>query len=312
MDRDQLLWAVAQSLAYPVFVIDADGRYLDVVGGAERCLYASNRSLIGRKLHDVLPKERADQFLTLIHQAINLNQVQTVEFELASGECLGDRLHRRQEKHQWYEGRISPVQVEGIQLPCVTWAVMNITERKQLEQKLRLQSQTDELTGIHNRRFFMESLKREIAGARRRGSRFSLAIVDIDFFKSVNDEYGHHCGDMALKQFTDIIGSVVRESDLLGRIGGEEFALILKHSDLPQALGMVERLLERLRQTPIRLDKDIPVCLTASIGLTEWREQDQGIDELLIRADTALYRAKEKGRNRIEVERAGPETDNSR
>jgi len=303
MDRDQLLWAVAQSLAYPVFVIDAEGRYLDVVGGAERCRYASNRALIGRRLHDLLPKERADQFLALIRQAINLNQVQTIEFELVSGECLGNDTPRRQDKSQWYEGRISPVQVEGTQLPCVTWAVMNITERKQLEQELRLQSQTDELTGIHNRRFFMESLKREIAGARRSGRHFVLAIVDIDFFKSINDQYGHHCGDLALKQFTDILSSVVRKADLLGRIGGEEFALLLKNTELRQALGMVQRLLEQLRQTPIILDNDIPVCLTASIGLTEWRVQDKGIDELLIRADTALYRAKEKGRNRFEADR---------
>jgi len=302
MDKDQLLWAVAHSLAYPVFVLDAEGRYLDVVGGADRCLLARNRELIGQTLHDVLPKERADSFLKLIHLAINRNKVQVVEFELTSGICLGNFSDSGTGKSQLYEARISPVQVEGIQLPCVTWAVMNVTDRKRLEQDLRFQSQTDELTGIHNRRFFMESLKREIAVARRSGGVFALAIVDIDFFKAINDKYGHHCGDLALRQFTEILSSAVRESDLLGRIGGEEFALLLKVSDLEQARGMVQRLLERLHSTPIHLENHRPVTLTASIGLAVWRQQDQGVDGLLVRADNALYRAKQRGRDRIEID----------
>ncbi len=176
--------------------------------------------------------------------------------------------------------------------------------RSRLEQvtteleSARAQARTDPLTGAVNRRGMEEVLGREIARARRTGSPLSLALLDIDHFKRINDEHGHDVGDQALVHFAKVTKLAVRGSDVICRFGGEEFAVVLPETSTKQAFFVVDRL--RLKLDSARL----PVAggelqIRFSAGVAEYYGEDQ--DALLKRADEAMYAAKRSGRNRVMV-----------
>ncbi|HKI80566.1 MAG TPA: GGDEF domain-containing protein, partial [Pseudodesulfovibrio sp.] len=160
------------------------------------------------------------------------------------------------------------------------------------------------LTGLWNRGYFMELANREVARSRRNGTVLSLIILDLDYFKGVNDTHGHDAGDRALVEASGRLRASVREVDVVGRYGGEEFVALLPDADTGDACAIADRVLHNLRSVPVdcgtaRLD------LTASIGLTSLRGGDD-LDALLKFADIALYAAKKKGRDRAECYRRDP------
>ncbi|AEO49919.1 sensor domain-containing diguanylate cyclase [Rhodospirillum rubrum] len=176
--------------------------------------------------------------------------------------------------------------------------ITDITEQKRMEEALRRLATTDPLTGALNRRAFMEAARRDLALAQRHGEPVTVALADIDHFKRVNDQHGHATGDEALKTFVATVHGALRASDVLGRMGGEEFALILPHTALASAMLLADR----LRQTLANLRVPCPsgeVEFTVSIGLAELGTHGTTIDTLLQAADEALYRAKSAGRNRV-------------
>ncbi|HET6371857.1 MAG TPA: diguanylate cyclase [Candidatus Polarisedimenticolia bacterium] len=169
------------------------------------------------------------------------------------------------------------------------------------EDALRHASYTDDLTGLYNRRFLQQRLEEEIHRASRYLLRLSCIMLDIDHFKSINDTHGHSAGDAVLKEVATVMKRHVRRSDLAIRYGGEEFMLILFESDKLQAHRVAERI--RLDVESSRIDwKGQPLSLTISIGVSSF--PDPGIttpDELIARADSALYSAKASGRNMVQV-----------
>ena len=172
----------------------------------------------------------------------------------------------------------------------------DITERKQLEEKLQQQATTDDLTGIANRRHFLELAKFEIKRAARLQRLLAVALIDIDYFKQVNDQYGHAAGDQALIAFTDICRKNIREIDVLARFGGDEFVLLLPEISLRQAYVIVERIRHALDTQPIDVDGErIPLAISS--GIAGLASESESLDALLERADQALYQAKEDGRN---------------
>lgn len=163
---------------------------------------------------------------------------------------------------------------------------------------LRLAS-TDVLTGVANRRSFFERAKELQANARRRHSPLTLLAVDVDFFKKINDAYGHAAGDEALRIFADICRGLLRPLDLIGRLGGEEFAILLPDTTLSGAQRVAERLREAVASTEV-VDGGHRFTMTISIGVCETPHDHASIDPTLAAADQALYRAKQSGRNRVE------------
>lgn len=168
-------------------------------------------------------------------------------------------------------------------------------EKKSLAE---VDARTDVLTGMYNRRAFFELANSEIALSKRHGRSCTCIMLDIDLFKKINDTYGHQVGDDALKAIANAIAKVIRTSDIAGRIGGEEFAIILPETTANAARLLAERLRLSIANIVISLD-DHNVMFSASFGISELDHDDASIESGMSRADIALYQAKEQGRNRV-------------
>jgi diguanylate cyclase (GGDEF)-like protein len=157
-------------------------------------------------------------------------------------------------------------------------------------------AQTDSLTGVLNRRSFLKVAEQEFQRACRYKTTFSILLLDIDHFKKINDTYGHLAGDRALITFTSVVSSVLRNVDVIGRYGGEEFVVLMPQTDALQALTVANRICSLVAEISI-LTVTNPLKMTVSIGLAVYQPDDTTIEDLLNRSDDALYRAKAKGRN---------------
>ena len=194
---------------------------------------------------------------------------------------------------------MSPLYWEG--LPVINVVFSDITPLKQKEQQLYVLSTTDSLTGAFNRRYFMDSASREFSFHLRHQTPLSLLVMDIDYFKKINDTYGHAVGDDAIKAFVGGCLGVLRREDVLGRMGGEEFAVLLPRTTSEGAFVVAERLRQKIEAIELVLGNE-RVHFTVSIGVCEVRADDASIEAGLIRADRALYEAKAKGRNRVVID----------
>lgn len=176
----------------------------------------------------------------------------------------------------------------------------DITELKRREAALYQRATRDALTGVLNRGHFTEMATQEIERARRFAEPLSAALLDLDFFKRVNDTYGHDAGDLALMQFAKICQEFARKIDLVGRLGGEEFVILLPRANKEPAFEILQRLRLKVMETRITTSSGTPFAVTVSIGLASLRPHTRDLRELLRNADAALYKAKREGRNRVE------------
>lgn len=211
---------------------------------------------------------------------------------LWQGRQPGEAVHEAKVGEATYELHISYVQEVGL----IRIYVLDITQRKRSEEEIYLLATTDSLTGIANRRQFSTILAGEVDRAKRYGTPMSLAMYDIDYFKRVNDTFGHDVGDAVLQALTGLVKENIRTNDVLGRWGGEEFMVLMPQSDLAAARDASEKLrLVIAGHSFDKLDK-----LTVSFGVAAFEPQDD-LNSLLKRVDDALYRAKAQGRNRVEI-----------
>ncbi|MDT8992648.1 diguanylate cyclase [Curvibacter sp. APW13] len=175
----------------------------------------------------------------------------------------------------------------------------DITERKIMEEELRRQAHFDYLTGVFNRRHFMEQAEKELHRAIRYGNALSFLMLDIDHFKQINDRFGHKVGDQVLKGLASLCSTTLRDIDLFGRLGGEEFAVLLPQTDQDTAVEVAERLRQVIGNANVSLEGNLNVQFQVSIGVSSLRSKEDTIDALLNKADKALYEAKNTGRNRV-------------
>ncbi|RCV90965.1 GGDEF domain-containing protein [Billgrantia montanilacus] len=174
--------------------------------------------------------------------------------------------------------------------------MIDITEQMVEEARLRRLSDTDDLTGLANRRKLMVRLAEETSRCNRHGSPLSLMLIDLDHFKRVNDTWGHLQGDQVLIELAKLCRKLLREEDTIARLGGEEFAVVLPLTPLVRSLPLAERLRQRIAEHAFGIE---PGQITVSIGLAEYRPGEPR-DVLIERADRSLYAAKHLGRNRVE------------
>jgi diguanylate cyclase (GGDEF)-like protein len=202
--------------------------------------------------------------------------------------------------------------IQGLFLRFFTFLIGGFTigYYSQTEKRLRAQlkqiADYDELTGCTNYRFTMQLLDRELIRAKRLKEPLSLAMLDIDHFKSINDTYGHLAGNDVLQAFSKVLRQNLRGIDIAGRYGGDEFILILPDADARQSLMVLDRIRQKLAQTSLQLiegDSASALALTFSAGIASYPEHAETVDDLLKAGDEALYQAKREGRNRTFVER---------
>jgi diguanylate cyclase (GGDEF)-like protein/PAS domain S-box-containing protein len=179
--------------------------------------------------------------------------------------------------------------------------VFDITEHKRLEAQLNLLARTDTLTGLSNLRDFVERGERELRRHQRHAASLAVLMMDIDHFKTINDRYGHDGGDLVLAEVAKSCTAVLRNIDLVARVGGEEFALMLPETTVESAAEVADRLRQSLASLSVVLPTGQTVSLTVSIGVAMCLATDAGLDAGLKRADLALYQAKEGGRNQVKI-----------
>ena len=209
--------------------------------------------------------------------------------------CHGSRERR------WFLARVTPLRSKEYHAPKPIAAIIshqNITERKTLELKLRRLADTDELTGIPNRRKFMSIAATLMDQIRVSNKPASLIGVDLDRFKTINDTYGHGVGDEVLCFVVDMINSGLRSVDTLARTGGEEFSILLPDTDEWGAIMVAERLRESVSAASFATDNQ-SIRLTINLGVTALDPKEHSLDAALSRADSAMYKAKHAGRNRV-------------
>jgi len=182
-----------------------------------------------------------------------------------------------------------------------------IARRNELEEKLLYQAHTDELTGAHNRRYFMRLGREEIARSLRYDRPLSLLLLDLDHFKLINDRFGHDIGDEVLRRFSRLCRRTLREPDIFGRLGGEEFSVIIPEETIDGALKTAERLRAAVEEEFAPTAQQ----LTVSIGVTQMQSTDSSISDLLKRADAMMYQAKHLGRNRVAATPSPTEEDDA-
>ncbi|MGY3893388.1 diguanylate cyclase [Aeromonas enterica] len=283
------LYEVMAQLPDPVFILSEDGYYIEYIGGMEQQSYQDGNPLAGKRLADVLPADMAQWVMEQVALALSSGQVQVVEYGLAAVEVAGIDSSVGPQGEQRFEGKIAPLPSRYDGKRAVAWVTRSITRQYELQQRLKLQSETDQLTGLYNRRFFFEHCQQQRVNPECSG----LIMLDIDHFKQINDRFGHQQGDRALQRFCECVAAQLRSEDLFVRSGGEEFLILLPK------LGESElcMIAERIRAAVEALAPD-PVAFTVSLGTTLVTPGEE-INLALARADEWLYRAKRAGRNRV-------------
>jgi diguanylate cyclase (GGDEF)-like protein len=207
---------------------------------------------------------------------------------------------------RWYECRDQAIEwVDGriVRMEIAT----DITHRKQVEDELleakkqaEMLAYKDELTGLNNRRAFFDQGDRSFKQATRFKHPISVIMMDIDYFKRVNDNFGHTVGDKVLRIISNLMKNMVRDIDIVARIGGEEFAFILPETGLDEAVSLAERVRQSIENCIIE-DNNNRLQITVSMGISTCVPENDTLEQMLIKADDALYIAKKKGRNQIKT-----------
>lgn len=212
------------------------------------------------------------------------------------------RLRNRAGHFIWVndKGKVSKIDTEG-NPAIVAGMVQNITDQVALQERLEIQAARDELTGALNRRVCREILEHQITSSHINGESFAVVLIDIDYFKSINDQYGHQVGDVVLKAFVKKVEEHLRKDDLLFRWGGEEFLLLLPNVEESKQYRVADKIRKIIKDNRIVLADKTEISLTVSMGVSTYPHHGSTISQLIEKADIAMYRSKANGRNRVEL-----------
>ncbi|MCR6665897.1 MAG: PAS domain S-box protein [Methyloversatilis sp.] len=292
----QLKTAALNAITAHVAVLDKRGVIVETNSSwrafAERGGYTGNMTFIGVNYLDALARCDRDEAPHAEAACEGILSVMLGRSALFQMEYACHAPHER----QWFSLKVTPMDAARER---VLLSHENITRIKLAEEAVRILANTDALTGLANRRHFFEVAEEEFVRARRYGTPLTVLMADLDHFKRINDHFGHAGGDAVLCSFAIILSSLLRDSDSAGRLGGEEFAVLLPHTALDGARAFAERLMERVAENPPEFDGQ-PAHYTLSIGIGELMPDCLDFSALLRKADEALYRAKSGGRNRVE------------
>lgn len=302
MEHSGLLASIIECLPAGIALLDPQGRFVHANQAYCEIQGHSTEALIGREYVRMIRFAQEQMHLQDVHDAV---------FHGLTVRPHEVRVHRPDGRDIWVENSCRLLNSQGHSYCLVS--VQDITERKQLEQGLQALATTDSLTGVANRRHFFELSRQEMLRCKRNKRYPSLLMIDLDQFKQLNDRYGHAAGDRVLLRFSTLVQQLLRESDLFGRLGGEEFAILLPETDLEQAVAIADRLREAIAVPTTQHDAANPTpAASVSIGVAQVGLDETTIEAGLHRADEALYAAKKAGRNCVRSATASTGTEEHR
>ena len=285
--NEQRQRAVLEIVPYPIYIARRkDGQVLFVNRKSCLLFQQSAGQMLRSRAVDffVDPKDKE----TLDRLFDSLSDVRDIEMQMKTSQ------------NRNFTAELAAIAVDYQGTPAMLIALNDVSQRKEMEAELFRQASTDALTGIINRRYFQNQAEQEVRRSRRFARDMAVMMIDIDHFKPINDTYGHAAGDTIIQGVVKRALECLRQSDSIGRIGGEEFAVLLPETALDAARDVAERLRAHIEARPYIIGSGALSC-TVSIGVAQLSAQDNGLEDLLHRADTALYAAKNDGRNRVEV-----------
>lgn len=299
-ESENLYRSLISSLSEGVLLVSADNaKVLTCNQSALLLLGMSEQQLLGSSLHDNAWNINSEGGLPLANHDTPANVAirsgQSVKNKILGLEIPGRGL-------RWLSVSAEPLFKDGeTEAYAAVTSFFDVTDIKELTEKLAYQAHVDFLTGAYSRGYFYELANLELSRAQRYGQTFALMILDIDFFKKINDQYGHDAGDKALQRLVGIIKEILRDLDVIGRLGGEEFVVLLPQATLENAVLVAERIRKQVSSEPVWGSNDTVFKMTVSIGLAQFNTELNDIDSLMKAADVALYDAKKSGRNRVSV-----------
>lgn len=289
--------SVLSALPDPAFLLSRRGKYLAVFGGRDSRYYHDGSDLVGSFIADLISPEKAQWFIEKINLALQSKTLLIEEYELSKKDIKG-LANQGPEQPIWFEGRIQALDFLVDNEEVVLWVASNISKRHQMEIDLRELSDTDQPTGLYNRRRLERDLLFHYDIFIRHSVPTSVLIIDLDNFKQINDVLGHYAGDEALLAVADICRAQLRKTDTAYRFGGDEFVVALPGIDLKHAVQFADRLRKSFKCELTRFSID-GRSVTVSTGVATMLPTDQSYEVTLKRADKALYEAKRCGRDNV-------------
>ena len=290
-NQNKLLYAVLNNVDAYIYMKDEQRHFHYVNNKTAELFGKPSKDIIGQLDSDVIGEEMADHFWQSDKLVFETNQKQTIH-EIGQ-DANGNSRH--------YLSTKMPYQLNKSSQAMIGFST-DITELYELKEQFRKQANTDELTGLYNRRYFFEHAVRELSRAKRHKLNLAVISIDVDHFKEINDKYGHPIGDKVLIELGNNILPSLRKEDILARIGGEEFSIILPNTSLEQAKVVAQRICHADNDYLVNEPNVEKTKIQVSVGLVSMTETDIDFDALFIRADKALYKAKNSGRNQVHVE----------
>lgn len=289
-DNERQLTTILDNMKAHVYIKDTSHTYTYV--NADMCEYLGKSfdEIVGKKDEEIFGKKVAKRFHPIDEQVFNYRENCT---------SVEKSRHYRTGKTRYFLSVKAPLINDLGNAHALIGISTDVTEQQRLEKELRKMASTDVLTGANNRRHFLELCEQEMKRAKRYKNKLSLIMLDMDHFKHINDTFGHAVGDNAIRAMTQLCRDSLRNTDVLGRIGGEEFAILLPETDVIGAWQIAQRIRKNTEEFRFEAGKDKFERFTASFGLTGLLATDDNPGDLLKRADIALYDAKTQGRNRV-------------
>lgn len=287
-EQNQLLDAVLNNVDAYIYMKDDQRHFRYVNNKTAEMFGQSHEDIIGKLDSDVIGQELADHFWQSDKLVFETNEKQSIEEVADDGE--GNLRH--------YLSMKMPYKMNDESQALIGFST-DVTELYQLKEEFKKQANTDALTGLYNRRYFFRHAEKEFSRAKRHGLAMTVISIDIDYFKKINDKYGHPVGDKVLIEMSHNILKSLRQEDILARIGGEEFSIILPNTSLDKAKPVAQRICQTKNKFVINEDSHEEINVQVSVGLVTMRASDINFDDLFVRADNALYQAKGMGRNRV-------------
>lgn len=283
--------SIVNTLPDIVFILSPEGKYLQVHGGEEnqRLMVLQKEKLLGKNIFEVLPKKEARKVLATIQQTIEKQEAFILEYTL-----------QVQAGERFFEGRSAPIELPETG-PAVMWIARDITDKKIAEETIQHLAYHDSLTDLPNRNLFLNTLKKNLPYASRHNLVGALMFLDIDNFKNINDENGHHMADMILKGISSRIKNKIRQEDTIARIGGDEFVIMIagqsnEFNHVKKEISKVaDKIMDAIKLPFVVNNKDIFV--TCSLGIALFPDEAVDEKELMKNADIAMYHAKKSGKN---------------